>query len=127
MARCLLELGPLPPAGQLLTLLLRRRQAVHPDHAAQLPPLYDVLVARQPLTCAEWSMVPTPCPGLGAALPAVLERSADEAALLVRHLPPADSERLRTVALCLVRTQRRCRVALPAEIVSRLLMAAVAE
>jgi hypothetical protein len=34
--------------------------------------------------------VPTPCAGLGAALPAVLQRSVEEAALLVRHLPPAD-------------------------------------
>ena len=33
--------------------------------------------------------------------------SADQARQVVRRLPPADSQRLRTAALCLARLQRR--------------------
>ena len=76
--------------------------------------------------------MPTPCAGIGAALPAVLgtsEWSEAEAALLVRHLSPAERRRLRTFALCLARShrQRRQRLPpLPAPIVSRLLALCVA-
>lgn len=125
-ARCLLELGALPPASELLDLLRNQQQYTHPTSAA-VQPLFAPLVARQSLSPSEWQQVPAPCPGLGAALPAVLRRSAEEAAQLVRCLPPADRERLRTAALCLRRVQRLYRLALPADIVNPLLLAAVAE
>ena len=89
--------------------------------------LYVLLVARQPLTPAEWARVPAPCPGLGAALPAVLARSEAEAAALVAHLPAADRERLRTAVLGLARAQRRCRVHLPAELTGSPAAAALAD
>lgn len=94
--------------------------------SAEVPPsLYLPLVARQPLTFAEWARVPAPSPGLGAVLPAVLMRSKAEAEALVAHLPEADRQRLRTAALCLARAQRRCRVHLPAELAGPQLAAAV--
>ena len=62
-----------------------------------------------------------PCPGIGAVLPAALQRSAAEAALLVTRLPPADAARLRTFALALNRSQRRLGVFLPAELAGRIL------
>jgi len=110
-AHCLLAEGPLLPAGQLLDMLARYCR----DGNSALPlyggnsvlPLYPVIAARQPLTAAEWERVPDACPGLGAALPAVLARSAQEAALLVRRLPPADRQRLCTTAMCLGCAQRR--------------------
>ena len=73
---------------------------------------------------AEWVRVPNSCPGLAAALPAVLRRSTDEAGLLVRRLPPTDRERLRVAALCLVRVQRLHGLELPAELLHRLLLVA---
>lgn len=96
-------------------------------HAAPVRPLdlYAPLVARQPLTSAEWARVPSPCPALGAALPAVLERGEDEAALLVQRLPAAERERLRTAALCLRRVERSGDVSLPTAIVRSLLLSAV--
>jgi hypothetical protein len=117
-ARCLLEEAPLQPAGEILELL-----SEWGDADAQ--PLCACLAARLPMTAEQWAEVPTPCTGLGAALPAVLQRSADEAALLARHLPPSDHARLRTAALCLVRAQRRHDLPLPAPIIQRLLQAAV--
>lgn len=105
-ARCLLELGLLPPAGELLFLLHRGQQLMQPTEAHAALALYPPLVARLPLSSAEWQRVPAPCPGLGVALPAVLQRSADEAAQLVRHMPPADRERLRTAAPCVARAQQ---------------------
>ena len=70
--------------------------------------------------------MPTPRPGLAAALPAVLCRSEAEAALLVRRLPVGERQRLRTAALCLARAQRVHNVQLPPPIL-RLLLAAAAE
>ena len=68
--------------------------------------------------------MPQPCPGLGAALPAVLARSDAEAALLVAHLPAADCERLRTALLCLHRAERAHGLELPPAILHSLLAAA---
>lgn len=82
-------------------------------------------VSRQPLTPTDWARVPTPCPGLAAALPAVLARSEAGAALLVRHLPAGDRERLRTAAQCVRRTGRVLGSALPAPVVRLLLLAAL--
>ena len=56
------------------------------SEAAQL---YVLVVACQPLAPGEWARIPGALPGLAAALPAVLDRSAEEAGLLVRCLPPA--------------------------------------
>ena len=83
-------------------------------------------MARQPFTPAEWARVPTPCPGLGAALHAVLACSKAEAVALVRCLPAAERERLRIAALCIKRAERRRRrVSLPCELLRPPLAAAV--
>ena len=84
-------------------------------------PLFADLAAHWRLTGAQWQQVPCPCPGLGRALPAVHQRSEEEAALLVAHLPPADSARLQTFALALHRSQRRLDIHLPNELVHHLL------
>lgn len=89
-------------------------------------PLYPDTVARYPLTPADWSLVPSPCPGLAAALPAVLGRSADEAALLVANLPEPERCRLRAAALCLHRAQEVRGMALPQPLVWRILAASLA-
>ena len=65
--------------------------------------------------------MPAPCPGLGRALPAVLQRSDAEAARLAAHLPAADRQRLRAFALALHRRQQRLRVYLPSAIMHRIL------
>ncbi|KAL4425191.1 hypothetical protein ABPG75_009207 [Micractinium tetrahymenae] len=116
-ALCLLQHSVLPPPREVLSLLQQRQG----PYINWLPPLYDALAARQPMTAAEWALVPTPCDGLGAALPAVLERLTAEAALLVQHLPSADRQRLQTAVLCLSRTQQKLRLALPAPLVWRML------
>ena len=73
--------------------------------ARQLLPAF--IVDRPPHTAAQWTAAwaafPTdsPCPGLGHALPAALACSVDQAGQLVRRLPAADAQRLRTAALCL--------------------------
>ena len=84
-------------------------------------PLFPDVAAHWQLTAAQWALIPSPCPGLGKALPATLQRSEAEAALLVAHLPPADSARLRTFALALHRAQRQLGVFLPAELAGRIL------
>ena len=43
-------------------------------------PLYADLAAHFPLNAAEWQRVPTPCAGLGRALPAVLARQTPKCA-----------------------------------------------
>lgn len=143
VAHLLLERAPLlPPAGELLRMVEEARERDYPGravislwypHAAaddedDTPPsLYAPLVARQPLAPAEWARVPTPCPGLGVALPAVLGRSEAEAALLVCHLPAGDRECLRTAALCMKRVERRRRLNLPGEVVRSVLAAAATQ
>ena len=120
-ARCLLQLASQQPTDELLAAIemMPRWWAVW---AVTAPPLYTLVAASQPLTPAQWERVPTPCPGLGTALPAVLERSASEAALLVRHLPRADRKRLRSLACCLERGQRQGHLPpLPTDIVWHLL------
>lgn len=111
MARALLAASPLPA---VLTSLLAAG-------AAALPLFADLAMLRPEFGMDEWRRVPAPCPGLGRALPAVLDRSHDQAAQLVAHLLPEDRLRLRTYALCLARVQRRRRVYLPQHIVERLL------
>jgi hypothetical protein len=128
VVRCLLAEAPRQPASELLAAI---ETAWHPESK---PRFYALVAALQPLTAAEWARVPTPCAGLGAVLPAVLERSIAEAGLLVRHLPTGDQARLRTLALCLARAQRRRPTRrsprlppLPTPIVWRLLVLSVAD
>ena len=84
-------------------------------------PLFADLAACAALSPAQWQRVPAPCLGLGAALPAVLARSAAEAALLVVRLLAEMRQSLRIGALCLGRAQRRHRTELPAALVGRVL------
>lgn len=89
---------------------------------AAAAPLYPALVARCPLTPEQWAQIPGPCPGLGAALPAVLRRSEVEAALLVRHMPDCEQQHVRALALYMGTAQRRGHLPqLPSPITDRLL------
>jgi hypothetical protein len=119
--RCLLAEAPLQPASELLAAIETT------DDPEMQPRLCTLVAARQPLTSADWARVPTPCAGLGAVLPSVLERSTAEAGLLVRCLSPADQARLRTFALCLERAQQSLPAPLPTPIVWRLLALSVAD
>lgn len=109
--RCLLGYGPGPA---VLASLAAAGTAAQPFYA-------DFVVQRQPLSDEEWAAVPTPCQGLHRALPAVLERSEQQAQQLVRHLTAAEVQRLQCGALCLARVQRCCGVHLPVPLVWRLL------
>lgn len=95
-----------PPASALADLAPYRR-------LASVQPVYADLAARGRLAPEQWQLFPSPCAGLGGVLPAVLQRSEAEAALLVAHLPAADRERLQTAALCLHRAQQQVGVSLP--------------
>lgn len=129
-ARCLLERGALPPAAQALEAL--ELPCISPYGAcpgfvvlAPTPPaLYAPLVARLALTPGEWRRVPTPCPGLAAALPAVLERSEAEAGQLVRRLPRNERQHMQATLLWLAAMQRRHGTALPPELHRRIALAA---
>lgn len=119
-AALLLAAAPLQPAVEIL-------QTLSVLNCVRRFSLYSSLVARQALNPSEWALVPSPCPGLGTTLPAVLRRSEAEAALLVRHLPVAEVQRLRTFALCLARRQRQAGMPeLPAPITAHLLALSVA-
>lgn len=68
------------------------------------------------------------CPRLGAALPEALQRSAAEAALLVRHMTAEGRRQLRTLALCLGMAQRCGSLPrLPGPIMQRLLAEGAAQ
>lgn len=116
-ALILLQEGPLQPAGELLAAL----SSVPVEHQPQLHPHFAAIASRLPLTAQQWELVPQPCGALVAALPSVMVRSVDEAALLVRHLLPEQRERLRTAALALVHAQRRCQLSLPTSVVCSIL------
>lgn len=104
VAQCLVEHGQLPqPVAPVLQALATS------NHASLLP----IVAARAALSPAEWQMVPARCSGLSAALPAVLERSHSEAALLMARLPQAQRARVRCAALSLARAQRDAGVELP--------------
>lgn len=98
-ARCLLTDGVQLPIGEVLAALA--------GEGPWAQPLYATLAGIAPLTDLEWKLVPASCAGLGAALPAVLARSLEEAALLACRLPPADTARMRTCALCVARCMRQ--------------------
>ncbi|KAL4437041.1 hypothetical protein ABPG75_004180 [Micractinium tetrahymenae] len=99
VAHYLLAEAPLPKTGEVLKLLAAQRWWAEP--------LYAALMARQRLTAAEWDAVPSPCAGLATALPAVLGRSTDDAALLLRHLRSSEPRHVRAALLCLLLRQRR--------------------
>ncbi|KAI3426877.1 hypothetical protein D9Q98_006823 [Chlorella vulgaris] len=98
------------PARSALAALLAAGPAAQPLFA-------DFVIARLPMTSKEWATVPAPCPGIGRALPAVLAHPAEQARWLVRHLPPADAQRLRTAAFSLHRAQQQLHVFLPSPVV----------
>ena len=95
------------------------------DPAIIRPLFADVVASHAPLTDAQWAHIPSSCQGLSRALPAALACSADQARQVVRRLPPEDTQRLRTAALCLHRLQLRSQegepVPLPPAIQQRIL------
>ena len=92
---------------------------------ASLQPLYADLAAHSPLTADQWQRVPALCAAIATALPTVLARLEQEAALVVARLPPSDAERLRVAALSLHHQQRRLRVSLPTVLIRRILASAL--
>lgn len=102
-ARCLLGVGPAAAALDAL-------------QAGGLHLLADFVAARCPLSEELWDDMPIFCRGIGRALPVAFAHSADQARLVVSHLPPADAARLRTAALCLARLLHRLGTPLPADV-----------
>ena len=94
-ARALLSASP---AASVLAAL-----AAADALALQLFPDFLLAPGRLPLAPADWALVLLPCPGIEHALPAALACGPDQAAQVVRRLPPAEAARLRTTALCLGR------------------------
>ena len=80
----------------------------------------DAVTCHLPLSPAEWLLVPPTCPNLIHALPAALRHSQEQAAQLVRRLPPADKARLRTAVLSMARVQRLAHAALPPVLMERI-------
>ena len=118
-ARCLLASGA---AAEVLGVLADVAEAFAGEkHDAVLPLFACCIAARVPLAEAEWALVPDPCPGLGAALPAVLQLSTVQAACLVAHLLAEDVQHLRCAALCLARAQCAHDAPLPQPLVWRVL------
>lgn len=114
--------APLQPASEVLAALSKKNSLAGLVHE-----LYACVAARLPLTPEQWALVPSPCPSLGAALPATLHRSEAEAALLVARLPATDQQRMRAFALCLARAERERQLpTLPTPLVARLLALSVA-
>ena len=115
-ARCLLDATPVEEG---------LREMVRAGPAARA--LWPFFVVRHcPLSREQWAQLPTPCPGLGRALPRMFGHSAEQARLLVQHLPPSDAEQLRCAALCLARLQRVLDQPLPGPIVGRIVSLALA-
>ena len=131
--RCALRMNQWQAAGALLAAMpagaaLKDLCAAETPAARRLLPAF--VASRLPLTAAQWALIPVaPTPGLARALPAALACSGNQARQLVRRLPPAETQRLRTAALCLVRMQRSeplwPQQYLPLAIVERILCAAV--
>lgn len=116
--RVLMACGP-------LELPLRMVAPYCPEHCSFV---IDLLTVRsEPLSAARWDLIPSPCPGLGRALPARLAVSPEQARQVVRRLPPADQLRLRSAALCMHRAQHVTGTALPGPIVSRILAMAMVD
>ena len=105
-----------PPEGALAALAAAGDVAL---------PLFADLAACHALSTSQWQCVPAPCPGLRAALPAVLARSEAEAGWLVSRLPAPARTRLRVAALCLARAQRMLGIELERALVRRMLVCVV--
>ncbi len=90
---------------------------------AALPVLVNAIAAGPALTLRQWGLVPSPCPGLGRALPAALKHSHAQAAQVVSRLPEEDRQRLPAAALCLARLQRTLGLSLPKPAMERVLEA----
>lgn len=88
VASILLSAGP---AAEVLSALAAAGDEAQPLFA-------DYVVARLPLSDAEWEAVPTPCPGLGRALQAALAHSPAQAAACVAHLAHPEAAALRVAA-----------------------------
>ena len=116
---------PATPADDALDALVEARQLYSVGGELALPLLAE-LAASRALSPAQWQRFLVPCPGLGAALPAVLSRSEAEARSLVSCLPAEERRRLRAGALALGRAQRARRVELPGVLVGRVLGLAAA-
>ena len=86
-----------------------------------LPFFADFVIARPALSTINWALVPSPCPGLGRALPAALAHSPGQAPCLVARLPQGDKDRRRAFALALHRAQACTRICLPQPLVWRML------
>lgn len=103
-------------------LILSARRRKHPCLCLLLPP--DLLLEHLPQLWGTYG----PLPGLAVALPAALQRSEADAALLVRCMTADDQQQLRTLALSLCAAQ--CRGLLPqmpAHLVQRLLAECAAQ
>lgn len=116
------RLLPAVPAATALSALA----GAH-ERTRQLFP--DAVACHLPLSVAEWSLLPEPCPELGRALPAALHHSHEQAGQVVRRLSQADRAQLRTAALCMVRirVQRLACASLPPALFERLLAQSLAE
>ena len=109
-ARALLDATPLEEGLKAMVRAGPAARALYPYFA----------VWHRPLTPEQWQQVPTPCPGLGWALPPLYWHSPQQARLLVQHLPGEDRKVLHTAALCLARLQRQLGIPLPAFITGRI-------
>lgn len=114
------RLLPAVPAATALSALA----GAH-ERTRQLFP--DAVACHLPLSAAEWSLVPEPCPELERALPAALRHSHEQAGQVVRRLSQADKARLRTAALCMVQVQTLACASLPPALFERLLAQSLAE
>lgn len=90
---------PLLSAGSAAALLA----VIASDGTPALFADFLLAAGRLALSAADWELIPSPCPGLGAALHAALACSAEQASQLVRRLPAEERARLRVAALCLCR------------------------
>ena len=140
---CLVAEAPLQPVKEVLDSLrqaLERWRSLEAARNAsqrryrqqcqqQLVSLVPLLEARLGLDLSSWYEEPSLCPNpwLLPALPAALERSEAAAGRLVRLLPLADRQRLRTAALSLGRTGREAAAPLPGPIARRVLVLGIGE
>lgn len=76
------------------------------DHTEVILLLVEAVLRQRDLTAAEWASLPEQLPGVQRLLPLVLPDRTAQAGLLVRHMLPADSARLRAGMLALARCRR---------------------
>jgi ankyrin repeat protein len=105
---CAAALLPCTPTAHLLKSLAAAGPVASP--------LYAQLAAARQLSVTQWEQVPASCPGLGAALPAVVARSTEEAACLVHRLPAEERDLLHTTLKSLAGSQAQLGVDPPREV-----------